>query len=151
MFSKLISKNLYGEKVALSEDGDFFYPQKFSIAGRDAYIEYQSSLSGILTPEVATIIKEIKEKYPDMKDDEVMSKMDPIQLASFVKSIPVDSKKLEKLYRIYFKYGVGSNNLNNESKETIGLSEESIDSILLNEELTLLMFNKIQEIQVFSR
>jgi hypothetical protein len=152
-FEQSITRNLYGEKVILSISNDneeyFFYPKKFSVSGMDEYSTYQTNLQKSISPETTKLLKSIYEKHPDIKNTELLSKMSEEELLTFAKSIPAENKKRENLYRIFLKYGIGNNNLNDKMEEKDGLTEKSIKTILDNNDLSIEIFNSINQFNDF--
>jgi hypothetical protein len=152
-FNKAISKNLYGNKVILSisdeETEYFFYPKKFSIQGMDEYTAYQLGMQKKVNAESLKTLQEITAKYPGVPPEELQKHLSAEDMIMLANTMSVDSSKLEDLYRLYFRFGIGLNNLNDKIEEKEGLTEKSINKVLDNASLSVEIYDEINKFNNF--
>ena len=154
-FENLITRNLYGEKVMLDNEY-YFYPKKFSIAGKDELNEYRASTQRKISDEGLELIDKISTEHPELKDmrdeergEQIIKFMNPEELKIFRKSVPDSVSKRKSQFEMFLKYGVGLNNLNEKGEEKEGLTEKVRTALLENEELCVEMYTKINEFNDF--
>jgi len=137
-FENAISRNLYGDKVILSISNEneeyFFYPKKFSVQGQDELNSYTAKQRKMIDPKTAKNLMELYKANPGMKEEELISKLSGEELLQ-LQSTAQSEIKNEERYRLYFKYGIGKNNLNDKDDEKEGLTEKAIKSILDNRDI----------------
>ena len=64
-------------------------------------------------------------------------------------SIPNDLDSITKLYRAFFRFGIGRHNLTDDGRESSDVTEQTIDFICESMDLALEVFTIVKEFQSF--
>ena len=148
-FKEVIRRELEGKPViiqSITAEKFWFCPRKISIEGRDAVFNYKEKnrKSTIVSKEARKIYKKYydqgitteKELLETMTQNDVIAINDGIEQKYFINEI----------MRIYLKYGVGKNNLEDSEKESDGLKESIIMELMKSPQICDEMFRAIEEL-----
>lgn len=152
-FKEVIKRELEGEPIELqSIESDvkfWFCPRKISIEGRDAVFNYKEK--DRKTTLVSKKARDIYKKYYDkgIKTEqqllENMSQEDVVAISEGIEK----KFSINEITRIYLKYGVGKNNLEDSEKEGNGLKESTIMELMKSAKICDEMFRAIENFNGF--